>query len=178
MLWRNFEDRKRKWWREKCTQRAVRFEWSWKEKKRRERDEMLTRTLAQWIFQRVKTLKPVSNIPASIFVLYPWRNFRSRRVRFFNRKLERNRDVRRGVTSHAPKIRDETDSRERVRERERERGGREREREKPFEKRFHFILALFYRRVLLLLCPDFRWYSLTEALRTRILIYNCVIRNG
>lgn len=116
MLWRNFEYRERKWWREKCTQRAVRFEWSWKEKKRRERDEMLTRTLAQWIFQRVKTLKPVSNIPASIFVLYPWRNFRSRRVRFFNRKLERNRDVRRGVTSHAPKIRDETDSKERERE--------------------------------------------------------------
>lgn len=133
MLWRNFEDRKRKWWREKCTQRAVRFEWSWKEKKRRERDEMLTRTLAQWIFQRVKTLKPVSNIPASIFVLYPWRNFRSRRVRFFNRKLERNRDVRRGVTSHAPKIRDETDSRERVREREGGGRGRERERETFWE---------------------------------------------
>ena len=162
MLWRNFEDRKRKWWREKCTQRAVRFEWSWKEKKRRERDEMLTRTLAQWIFQRVKTLKPVSNIPASIFVLYPWRNFRSRRVRFFNRKLERNRDVRRGVTSHAPKIRDETDSRERVREREREREWEgERERERNLLRNDFILFWPFSTVVFFFFCArisaDIRW---------------------
>lgn len=40
----------------------------WKGEEEVRRDEMLTRTLAQWIFQRVKTPKPASNIPASIFV--------------------------------------------------------------------------------------------------------------
>lgn len=124
------------------------------ERGRREarRDEMLTRTLAQWIFQRVKTPKPASNIPASIFVSLSAAEFSQPAsvLPIAATGSWGGIEMSAAAAWHATLERYETKP---IVD-----GEREREREKAFEKRFHFILPPLYS-YLLSDCPDFLRYS-------------------